>query len=179
MFQGSRVGSVAASATTWGSFGVGDWGSRGGVRWWGNTAPPSGTLAPGHLLGSPCALASTVAEGGTISDRGRRLLVQLRCLTPRHAGVPEGHWGTFWVIRNQELYAGSCRRLMNLDMKKDWKRANFQSLGCAGRGGAGGNSSQSLFLPLRPGWPPNHSASLPDFKLCFPAWTFPHPCDAL
>uniref|UniRef100_A0A8C2NM73 Telomere repeat binding bouquet formation protein 2 n=1 Tax=Capra hircus TaxID=9925 RepID=A0A8C2NM73_CAPHI len=33
-----------------------------------STAPPSGTLAPGHLLGSPCALASTVAEGGTISD---------------------------------------------------------------------------------------------------------------
>ncbi|XP_073068368.1 telomere repeats-binding bouquet formation protein 2 isoform X1 [Manis javanica] len=30
--------------------------------------PPSGALAPGYLLGSPYALASTVAEGGVISD---------------------------------------------------------------------------------------------------------------
>lgn len=97
-FKGSGLGSAAASAATWGSSGVGSWAEAGG--WGGEGSTPSSLWYLGRRMGQGthpqdgltlCSCLHSGRRGDRQWPEGRRFLVQLRCLTPRHAEVPEAH----------------------------------------------------------------------------------------
>ena len=172
MFQGQRgwfCGSVSHDLRQFWGRRLGRRGGRGGEE---STAPPSGTLASGHLLGSPSALASTVAEGGTISDpRGADFLFSCDASHPDTLRYLKVTWGYLLGHEEPGVVAGSRRRLIDIDDRKRLETSKFSVLsGCAGRGrGRRGNSSRALFTAAE-AWPPTCSSSLfPTSSCVFPA----------
>lgn len=123
-FKGSGVGSAAVLAGTWGSSGVGSWVD--GVAKVGKEHPSAfWCLSPIVLAGLPCALASTVAEGGAISDsRAADFLFSCDASHPDTLRYPKATWQCLPGHDEPGVGDGNCKPLINSDDRKRLEMSN-------------------------------------------------------
>lgn len=90
---------------------------------------PLACLGPRVLAGSPLfALASTVAEGGTISDlRAADFLFSCDASHPDTLRYLNAAWHCLSSRDEPGVGGGNCGRSSLWMTGKDWKRASFQS----------------------------------------------------